>query len=299
MNEFYQAPPSYDALQKQLAEMKRNYPMMKLFTAGKSVLGRKLFATGVGNLKNATLFVGAIHGQEWLTCSLCVYFFEQLCQAVQQKERPFDVDLEHILQDKGLIVLPMANPDGVEIALNGAKTAKHLRKQVERMLKNSTRSWQANARGVDLNHNFNAGFSQLRKMEQEAGINGPCERQFGGYSPQSEPETRAIVHLCTGLNIQKVLAFHSQGEEIYYSYGPHTPKNAKLIADAFASSCGYQVVTPEGMASHGGLKDWFIQHMHRNGFTIEIGKGKNPLPIEDLEPIYTRLKEMMFISVLI
>jgi len=32
-------------------------------------------------------------------------------------------------------------------------------------------------------------------------------------------------------------------------------------------------------------------------FTIEIGNGKNPLPISDLEGIYERLKQMLLISI--
>lgn len=39
--------------------------------------------------------------------------------------------------------------------------------------------------------------------------------------------------------------------------------------------------------------------MHRPGFTIEIGRGKNPLPIEELEPIYARLLEMLLLTMLL
>ncbi|WP_069986828.1 M14 family zinc carboxypeptidase [Massilioclostridium coli] len=299
MDQFYQNPPTYELLCDKVQQMKNTYPHMRNFSIGKSVLGRKIFALGIGNLKNATLFVAAIHAQEWLTCMLVTHFLEDLCYHEQNQKPLFDTNLTDMFAERGLIVVPMANPDGVEIALNGAASAKHLRRQVDRMLTASTRSWQANARGIDLNHNFNAGFQELKAMERAAGITRPCERQFGGYTPQSEPETRALVHLCLGLNIKKLLAFHSQGEEIYYSYGPNTPKNAKMIADALKASSGYQVMNPTGLASHGGLKDWFINHTHRNGFTIEIGKGENPLPISDLPGIYHKLREMMFISLLI
>ena len=84
-------------------------------------------------------------------------------------------------------------------------------------------------------------------------------------------------------------AFHSQGEEIYYRYGPHTPARSQLMAQVLASSCGYRLASPEGTASHGGFKDWFIDCMRRPGFTFEIGRGKNPLPIQEFEPIYARL----------
>ena len=56
---------------------------------------------------------------------------------------------------------------------------------------------------------------------------------------------------------------------------------------------------PEAMASHGGFKDWFIEKLHRPAFTVEIGRGRNPLPVEELEPIYARLLEMLLISILL
>ena len=66
-----------------------------------------------------------------------------------------------------------------------------------------------------------------------------------------------------------------------------------------AASCGYSLEEPAGLASHGGFKDWFIDTFARPGFTIEIGRGENPLPVEELEPIYARLLEMMLIAVLL
>ena len=56
--------------------------------------------------------------------------------------------------------------------------------------------WQANARGVDINHNFNAGWAALQLQERAAGIGGPSPRQWGGPAPESEPETRAMTELC-------------------------------------------------------------------------------------------------------
>ena len=90
----------------------------------------------------------------------------------------------------------------------------------------------------------------------------------------------------------------SQGEEIYYRYGENTPARSPLIAQALSLSSGYTLADPAGTASHGGLKDWFIEAFGRPGFTIEIGRGKNPLPITELEPIYARLIEMLLAAML-
>ena len=50
---------------------------------------------------------------------------------------------------------------------------------------------------------------------------------------------------------------------------------------------------PEGLASLGGFKDWFIGEFNRPGFTVELGKGQNPLPMSDLDDIYCRVEEML------
>ena len=255
MDEFYSNPPRYEAVLKKMTEIKNLDKNIKLFCIGQSILKRKIYALGIGNLKNAVLFTGAIHAQEWLTCSILLRFFEDIFS----KKTLHGVNLSDIFEHRGLIVVPLCNPDGVEIALGGPKTAKQLCAPIQAIIKKSDKSWQANARGVD----------------------------------------KALVSLCNALNIKKVVAFHSQGEEIYYYYGPNTPPESELMADALAASSGYQVRKPEGMASHGGFKDWFIKAKSRPGFTVEIGVGQNPLPIQMLEPIYEKIKEMMIVAMLL
>ncbi len=299
MEDYFLQPPSYERTLRQCHLIKLQNPDVKLFPIGKSFLGRKLYALAIGNTKNAVLFAGAFHAQEWLTCSLLVRFFEELSKAYTKGEPLLDIHLRNTLQDKGLICVPMVNPDGVEIAVNGIGSAGHLQHRVEALMAKSSKKWQANARGVDLNHNYDAGFWELQKLERAQGITGPAPTQYGGPMPHSEWETRAMVNLCRAFDVKKAFAFHSQGEEIFYEYGEHTPPASRLMAELLASTCGYRLVRNEGLASHGGFKDWFIDKMRRPGFTIEIGRGESPLPIEDLSPIYARLLEMMLLAVVI
>ena len=39
-------------------------------------------------------------------------------------------------------------------------------------------------------------------------------------------------------------------------------------------------------SSFAGYKDWFIQRFRRPGYTIEAGRGENPLPLDQFEEIY-------------
>ena len=142
-----------------------------------------------------------------------------------------------------------------------------MEQQVTALCDGDFSSWQANARGIDLNHNFDAGFALCKKAEREAGILGPGPGKYGGTQPESEPETRAICRFIRTQPIRQLYAFHSQGEEIYYRYGENTPARSPLIAQALSLSSGYTLADPAGTASHGGLKDWFIEAFGRPGFT--------------------------------
>lgn len=277
------------ALWKELRQLEQAFPAARVFRAGKSALGKEIPALGMGRLKNAALFVGATHGEEWLTSLLLMRFAWEIAAAWTDEAPSF----AGVTQGKGLIIVPMLNPDGVEIALDGPRKAGPFRDRTEPLYRANGGKWQANARGVDLNHNFDAGWNILREMETVSGITGPAATRYGGPYPHSEPETRGIINLIYAFQPRRLYSFHSQGEEIFWEYGGLQVPQAESIARALSALSGYTLVKNSGLASHGGLKDWFIQEFRRPGFTIEIGKGENPLPIEDLEPIYGRLLPLL------
>lgn len=297
--DFYTAPPDYPSYVKKLRELKRDFPFLQIFSIGQSLLGRQIYAISLGVSNPCTLMAGAFHAQEWLTCTLLVRFLEHLSLSYRQNTAIAGSLVADSLSARGVVFVPLVNPDGVQIALYGPDTAGALASTVEKIQARSPKSWQANARGVDLNHNFDAGFDILREMETESGITLPFPRQYGGAFPHSEPETRALVSFLRGRRVETLYAFHSQGEEIYSEYGCHTPAQSKYIAKLLCEASGYTPVANDGLCSHGGCKDYFIEKYHRPGFTIEIGKGENPLPIESLEDIYERTLEMMLIAAVI
>lgn len=294
--DFYTEPPTYQSTVKKLRELKRDFPFLQLTSVGQSLLGRSIYAVTIGAQNPCILFAGAFHAQEWLTCSLLIRFLENLCLSYSQRTAIAGAFLNSSLLTRGLTVIPMVNPDGVSIALEGSRSAGQMAAAVERMQAKSPRSWQANARGIDLNHNFDAGFAELKRLEQEQGITVPCPRQYGGAFPHSEPESRALVSFLRSRRVESAYAFHSQGEEIFSEYGPHTPAQSRYIAKLLSEASGYTLVPNDGLASHGGFKDYFIEKFHRPGFTIEIGLGENPLPVSDLEGIYAKVLEMLVIA---
>ena len=118
--------PSYDQMLRTIAKMCETYPQLHLHSIGKSVLKRDIYALSVGNVeKEAAIFVGGTHGQEWLTVSLLLPVFGRLAFPLSSRGGPLEeIDFSLALQKRGLVIVPALNPDGVEIALNGPESAR-------------------------------------------------------------------------------------------------------------------------------------------------------------------------------
>lgn len=268
----------YTAMQREIFRLKRQFPNLQVIVFGRSLLGRALYALRVGEGQRKILFAGAFHGMEHMTARLLLQYLWEIGEAPLQCQ---------------LTVAPMINPDGVEIQQHGWKRAGRYAATVKGVSQGDTGRWQANARGVDLNHNFDAQWRDLRQREIEAGITGPAATRFGGYYPESEPESHALAQHCRREQFAMAVSFHTQGEEIYWDFGKQTPRQSYEMARAMAQASGYTVSAPEGLASGGGFKDWFITEFYRPAFTVEAGKGTNPLPDSDFAAIYEKLKPML------
>ena len=291
-------PPTAENLGKYIKSILSEHPCSKSFSIGKSVLGRKIPVLSLGKPGGCLLFVGATHGSEWLTSLVLLRFFEEVCCAFEHGENLFGTNISLALSKRGFCVIPVLNPDGVQINITGKRGALSSERYIERLSKGDYKHWNANAKGVDLNHNFGAGWNILHDLERKNGIFGPGPKQYGGPKAFSEPETRAVCGFCSTFNVKELYSFHSQGEEIFWYYGPKTPLKSRDIAEEFALSCGYKVSFPSGMASHGGLKDWYIEKFGRPGFTVEIGKGENPLSLSDFDDIYEKLRPALIKALL-
>ena len=275
------------------------YPFLRLEKAGKTSMGKELLALRLGGKRDRyVLFAAAFHGRERISAGVCLRFIERLCRALLTGKELAGVPVRRVLAERGLIALPLVNPDGVDIALHGEKAAGG-DGRIRRLCGGHFDLWNANARGVDINHNFDAGWEELRQAEEDGGIFGPGPARYGGPHPESEAETAALCAICRNNPVSHVLALHTQGEVIYWNYGDHTPQKSLRMAQVLSASSWYALDEPSGLASHGGFKDWFIREFHRPGFTVELGKGVNPLPAADLDPIYRRVEEMLTLALIL
>ena len=269
--------------------------ILEKFSIGKSCAGRDITALKIHSDSEYVLFAAAFHGSEHITANVLMMFIEEFCSAYEKNRTLCGINIRRALGKRGVIFVPCVNPDGCEIAIRGADGCLKEKDKIYKMCQGDFAHFNANLRGVDINHNFDAGWEALRLLERKSGILGPAPTRFGGKRPHSEPETVAMVNLCKQYNVHHAVALHSQGEVIYWSYNGLEGKVSKQMAEIMATTSGYALDVPVSLATGGGFKDWFITEFLRPAFTIELGKGENPLPISDAVKIYSDIRETLTI----
>lgn len=276
---------AYSNLIRHSSVLTKKFPFINMSVIGSSIMGRDLICFKIGKGTQNVMFAAAFHGLEYLTSAVMMKFLFDYARSVSCKTELFGFGAEQIYGNVTLYVIPMVNPDGIDIAINGLDLQNKYHKYLYDTLGTLDYShiWQANARGVDLNHNYDALWEPI--------TSGAAPGKYGGRFPESEPETQAIVNLVKKIDFSMVIALHSQGEEIYYDFNNEIPSGALKLADEMAKASGYTVCRPSGTASFGGFKDWFISSFHKKGFTVEIGKGKNPLTC--LSSVYSPAAKLM------
>lgn len=286
----------YSELKKSIDALCCRNSCLNSFCIGKSCAGRDITAVKIDSKNEYVLFTAAFHGSEHITSNVLLMFMEDFAYAYKNNCSLAGVNVKKALGGRGVIFVPRVNPDGCEISMHGALGCGKEAGNIYKMCQGDFTHFNANLRGVDINHNFDAGWKELHALERKNGILGPSSTRFGGYSPHSEPETRSVVNLCRQYNVHHALALHSQGEVIYWSYNGLENVRSKRMAEIMAATSGYALDVPISIATGGGFKDWFICEFGRPAFTIEIGKGKNPLPINTATDIYEQLCETLTIT---
>ena len=139
---------------------------------------------------------------------------------------------------------------------------------------------------MDLNLQYPAGWLKAREIKFRQGYTKPAPRDYVGRAPLSQRETVALARYTEAVDPDLVLAFHTQGREIYWQFGDIPVPGARELGEEFARVSGYTLADTPYASSFAGYKDWFIQDFGRPGFTIECGEGENPLPVSQFGEIY-------------
>lgn len=293
---------TYDAMERDILGLQARYPFIETGVAGRSVLNRKLYYLRLGRGPNSVFYNAAHHALEWITTPVLMKFIEDFSRTYALGGTLGGYDPRDVWKKSSIYLMPMVNPDGVDLVLNGLSPDNPYYYDLIRWNKGSTdfaTVWQANIHGVDLNHNYDAAWQESVTAAEQMGILGPGPRRYPGPYPESEPESRTVANFTRINDFRLALAYHSQGQVIFWNFLNLAQEDARMIGEALSRDSGYKLEEAQGIASTGGYKDWFIKETRRPGYTVEVGKGENPLPISQFDTIYANnIKMLMHAAIL-
>lgn len=281
--------PTYEIVQLQIQGLKARYPFLETGSIGKSVMGRDLFYIRLGRGPNQISYNASHHANESITTPVLMKFIEDYSKSYSTGSSLLGYNIRDLYNRTSIYLVPLVNPDGVDLVAYWPNYSDPAFIKAAALNKTGLplpSVWKANIRGVDLNLNYPAEWDKEKQEEIKAGITGPAPRDFGGNAPLSEPESRAMVDFTKARNFKLVIAYHTQGGVIYWQFENYAPQISLTIARQFAAISGYAVEAGTAEAAYAGYKDWFLQEYGKPGFTIEVGKGVNPVPPGQLPVIY-------------
>lgn len=276
------------------------YPFISLRIVGYSVLGRPLVLLKIGQGRKKIFLNASHHANEWITTPMLLKYLEDYSFTVAGLGEKSSNAVSNFAENTAYF-LPLVNPDGVDLVTGALEKDTETYYNILNLANNYPfvpfpSGWKANARGVDLNLNYPALWEQGKEIKFEAGFTVPGPINYVGNGPLDQPETRAVYDISIRERFDITLSLHTQGQEIYWRFGPYEPPGAKEIGEKMAEVSGYTLTDPEEFQSFGGYKDWFVMTYLKPGYTIEAGLGINPLPIRSFDSFYPPVESIINVA---
>ncbi|MDO4487780.1 MAG: M14 family zinc carboxypeptidase [Eubacteriales bacterium] len=289
---------TYDILTEDINKLKARYgDRMSVEVIGKTHDNRNIYDIIIGNRYSGTRIMinGAIHGREYITSNLCMKQLEFILWA--SDGGAFDgKSIESWLNKVSFHFIPMINPDGVTISQFGPDGIRDeaLRQTVlQAQVDDSTYGaipgnyftrWKANARGVNLNCNFD-----IRWSEQDFDRPTPSYSYYKGPYATSENETRALTDLCNNLHFKAVINYHSTGSVLYWDLREsRLREHSRDLANNIKALTGYSMIDSD---DGGGYNDYLkCKNNPTASVSVEVGTLPAPNPASEMGTIWAQNK---------
>ncbi|MFC0070122.1 M14 family zinc carboxypeptidase [Umezawaea endophytica] len=221
--------------------------------------------------------IAQIHARELSTGELAYRWIDYLVDGYGT-----DADATSILDTTEVWVVPVANPDGVDLVAAGGNSPRLQRKNA-----NNSRGCSGTSIGVDLNRNSS--------FKWGGDSNSPCTETYQGTAAKSEPETQALESLFSSIYPDQrgtsdtapapvtargtMITLHSYGNDIIIPWGwspVKAPNDAQMRAfgKKMAAFNGYLVGTNEetvGYDTSGTTDDFTYGVLGVASVTFEVG----------------------------
>lgn len=280
---------SFRQMQSDLAALCRKYPaLLSLSSIGKSEEGRDLTLAVLGNpnAEKRIFLQSTIHAREYIVTELTMAQIDYMLAHADKSLPDQRMTVREMLDRVCFHILPMSNPDGVEIVQTGVIP----RALAPFVSADKARIWKANAKGIDLNANFDADWDRYCSTD------APDSMRYKGSAPESAAESKALADHLRAHRFDLILSYHTSGSIIYWSYGGDECKAVNdrnyALACLLSAHSGY-TVSRQPTSSTAGLKDWAIQTLKTPSLTIEFASDSAPVMQSEFDEIWARTRDLL------
>ena len=146
---------SSNILARDIKNLKLVYPFLEVGEIGKSVLGKSLSYIKIGMGNRQVFYNASFHANEWITTPVLMKFLEEYSRAFVNNQRIFGYNAKNLYYNATLYIVPMVNPDGVDLVTDSIKNVDNAYKNAQNIANNFPNiefpsGWKANIEGVDL-----------------------------------------------------------------------------------------------------------------------------------------------------
>jgi murein tripeptide amidase MpaA len=263
---------TYDMLTSDLAELSAAYPgLIRTELIGKSEYGRNIYAVALGSGPGIAHINGSVHAREWISTNINMNMIEDYARAYVANAKIGGYDVRTVLNQSTIWFIPMVNPDGVELQQFGL--SKFPKQDQPRLLamnggSNNFKRWKANAKGVDINRNFDGDWRYIQLNPGK-----PSYQFYSGPRALSAKESVVLYNFTLRINPEMVISYHSAGKVIYWWFlqQGEQKKRDYAYAESLGQLTGYRLMPDKNDTSAGGTHtDWVRNRLKKPAFTIEL-----------------------------
>eukprot|EP00177_Eucheuma_denticulatum_P002751 GFKZ01004951.1.p1 GENE.GFKZ01004951.1~~GFKZ01004951.1.p1 ORF type:complete len:544 (-),score=65.67 GFKZ01004951.1:1304-2935(-) len=270
---FYSQYWDHPALQTKWQTIPRHHPLVNLTIIGSSINRNPIHAFTIGRTNSTSprriLLTALQHAREWIATHVATYIADAL--AIHLATHSNDDPLFRLLHSTQIILIPLINPDGYRFT------------RIHRLQRKNRRVSGCPNRirdGVDLNRNWATGWGPVSNSATDP--NDPCDEQYIGAAPFSEPEADVVRSYIESLDgIESHIDFHSYGAEVLspWSFTEDTPDRwaevcnlGSFIARDMSRAFGQQYLFKQASSNYlagGVLSDWMASRGALS-YTVEL-----------------------------
>lgn len=287
-------PYSHSTMMEDATKLVKLYPeLITLSSIGSSVEGRDLLLIQFGKGDKKIFICGAHHAREYISTAYIMYAIDRYSYAYRNNLPWGQFNLKEILDNVTFCIVPMVNPDGVNIVQNGFAASPNYENLVKMPIldapKNGHRAWKANANGVDVNWNYDKDWFESSNRSKV-----PASMGFNGTTPNTEPETQAVSAYVDSIPFQAFLSFHTQGQLIYFADDITNPTN---LHNDLKADTGFSIQYENAEGKGGSFFDYVYRKYGKVTITVELCPyiGPRPYPDSDFDTVWNSAKNVILI----